>query len=121
MKHKTRTDEQVIQEILSAHADALAAGRPLTPTGSCEPESLRSLLAVAELVHGTLVPVQPNPRFVRSLGKSLLASMRQGRQVLTLRTRRAALIGAAVLGSLASAVSVIGVIVYVMRHRVRVG
>lgn len=84
-----------------------------------EPNSLRSLLAVAELAQTALVPVRPNPAFVRGLGKSLLASTRQPRQALTLRARRAALMGAAALGSLVSLASVVGVVAYMLRRRVR--
>ncbi len=108
-----------IEDILAAHADALSQGQPLAPNleGLDDGETLRSLLAVAELVQQTLVPVQPSPSFVRNLGKGLLASARQSRKALTARTRRAALIGAAVLGSMVSVASVVGVIVYVVRHR----
>lgn len=113
-----RRDVRAIQDILAAHADALNRGQRALPTlPDAEAESLRSLMAVAELVQGILTPVQPNPDFVRRLGKSLLVSARRSRQALTARTRRAALIGAAVLGSLASAASIVGVIVYVLRRR----
>lgn len=121
MKREMDMDEQSIEDILSAHAEALNRGQRTwtAPSDDTGDESLRSLLAVAELVQKALVPVQPNPGFVRGLGKNLLASARHGRQVLTARTRRAALIGAAVLGSLVSAASAVGIIVYVMRHRMR--
>lgn len=118
----TRRCEQSIEDILAGHAEALASGRGAwtAPPGRAEDESLRSLLAVAELVQQALVPVQPSPHFVRGLGKSLVASTRQGRRALTARTRRAAMWGAAVLGSLVSVASVVGVVVYVVRHRMRV-
>jgi len=113
-----------IEDILSEHADRLNRGYRSAAWSEESDDietlhSLSSLLAVAELVQETLVPVQPNPDFVRGLGKSLLTSARQGRKALTARTRRAAVIGATVFGSLISAASVIGIIVYVLRHRMR--
>jgi hypothetical protein len=111
-------DEWSIEDILASHAEALNSGQR-TWAATPGDESLRSLLAVAELVQKALVPVQPSPGFVRSLGKNLVVSTRHGRQALTARTRRAALIGAAVLGSLVSAASVVGIVAYMMRHRVR--
>lgn len=110
-----------IEDILAEHADALNRGQrgwPALPAQ--EAESLRLLMAVAELAQGLLTPVQPNPDFVGGLGKSLLISARHTRKALTARTRRAALIGAAVLGALASAASIVGVIVYVLRRRTRI-
>lgn len=109
-----------IEDILAGHADALNRGQRSLTALPQEAESLRSLMAVAELAHGLLTPVQPNPDFVRSLGKSLLISARHSRKALTARTRRVALIGAAVLGSLASAASIVGVIVYVLRRRTHI-
>ncbi len=110
-----------IEDALAAHAEALNRGQRVRQPLADElgDESLRSLLAVAELMQGALVPVQPRPSFLRNLGKTLVASVRHSRQALAARTRRAALVGAAVLGSLVSVASVVGVIVYVMRQRVR--
>ncbi|MBN1887305.1 MAG: hypothetical protein JW850_04925 [Thermoflexales bacterium] len=120
MKHTD--DRPSIEDILTAHADALARGQA-GPAAWLEDvdngEVLRSLLSVAELVQEALVPVQPKPAFMRRLGQQLLSSSRQGRKILTARARRAALVGAAALGSLVSVASAIGLVVYILRHRVR--
>lgn len=121
MKHTD--DRRSIEDILTAHADALARGQAGPPAWLEEADGsdvLRSLLSVAELVQDALVPVQPRPGFMRRLGRQLLTSSRQGRKILTARTRRAALLGAAALGSLVSVASAIGLVVYILRHRVRV-
>jgi hypothetical protein len=114
---KRKLDKRSIEDILADHADALNRGLATPaalPGRPGEDESLRSLLAVAEWVQEVLVPVQPNPSFTRSL-----SSTREGRKALTARTRHAALIGAATLGSLLSVVSTVGIIIYLVRHRVR--
>jgi hypothetical protein len=121
VKHKD--DRPLIEDILAAHADALACGQSGSAAWLEEADSgevLRSLLSVAELVQDALVPVQPKPAFMRRLGRQLLKSSRQGRKIFTARTRRAALVGAAALGSLVSVASAIGLVVYILRHRVRV-
>jgi len=110
-------DKRSIEDVLAAHADALNKRGQFAPPAL--PEEIGALLAVAELVQETLVPVQPRPSFVPSLGKRLLVRTRQGRKALTARTRRAALVGAAVLGSLLSLASAVGILVYMLRHRVR--
>jgi hypothetical protein len=112
---------KAIENILALHADALARGQHTLPTLPVDTDTeLLNLLSLAEFINETLVPVRPDPGFVRRLGKGLLSTARQGRKTLTLRARRAAVVGAAMLGSLVSVASAVGLIVYMIKHRVRV-
>jgi hypothetical protein len=67
-----------------------------------------------------LVPVQPDPAFVRRVGKQLVATSSGSRKAMNERTRKAVIIGAAALGSLVSIASAVGVIIYLVRHRGRI-
>ena len=119
--------EKVLIEILASHADQLIKGEAregdylaLFPHRR---EELGPLLTVAEKVKRALVPVEPAPAFRRRLRKGLLAAAHQrlARQPadrgLALGSRRGILIGAAALGS---AVSVVGVIAYLVRSRAKI-
>ena len=72
---------------------------------------------MAELISAALIPVEPSQQFVTELGRSLGLAASRSRQSLVRRYRTAILIGAALFGSMASAV---GVIVLIVRQRSRV-
>ncbi|MCR4405457.1 MAG: hypothetical protein NUW24_00820 [Anaerolineae bacterium] len=77
-------------------------------------EEWEPLLVVAEKVRASLLPVEPSPAFVQDLHRNLLA-MASGKRLRTpLSARHGLLIGAAALGS---ALSVVGIIAYVVRSR----
>ncbi|RLC58318.1 MAG: hypothetical protein DRI79_09600 [Chloroflexi bacterium] len=103
-------------EVLAAHAEGLI-GRPeamqrLDMTAE-ERSRLTPLFQLAERLRQSMQPVRPSAAFVRSLGRELVDNAR--RQVaLAKRLRRAAMIGAAALGSLVSIASVVGAIVFVV-------
>ncbi|HIC94073.1 MAG TPA: hypothetical protein EYP09_07475 [Anaerolineae bacterium] len=119
-------DDKVLIEILASHADQLIKGRRRGDYLAVFPdrrEELEPLLAVAEKVKEALVPVEPAPAFRRRLRKDLLAAAHQrlARQPadrgFALGSRRGLLLGAAALGS---AVSVVGVIAYLVRSRAKI-
>jgi len=67
-------------------------------------------------VRDVLIPIEPSQQFVRDLGRSLGVAARRSRRSLVQRYRTGILIGAAIVGSLAS---VVGVGVLIMRQRSR--
>jgi hypothetical protein len=82
-------------------------------TNDEEKRRAAALLQLAERLQQSMQPVQPSTDFVRGLGRDLVDRAR--RQVrLANRLRRAALIGAATLGSLLSIASVVGAVVFVV-------
>lgn len=108
--------EERVAEVLAAHAEELL-GRPGAMqeihVTKVERERLAPLFRLAERIQQDMQPVQPSADFVRSLGKELVGGAK--RQIaLTKRLRRAALIGAAAIGSILSIASVIGAIVFVI-------
>lgn len=117
--------ENVIVEVLAAHADRLVGDNAhredflkLFPDHKAE---LAPLLRVAERVKAVLVPVAPTPAFELGLKKDLLEAavqraekQRPPRRVSFLR-RRGVLIGAAV----GSALSVVGIIIAALLWRQR--
>ncbi len=116
-------NDRIMVEILAAHADKLNKGQRGTaglpyPAYSQLP-SVWPLLHIAERVQSALVPVQPDPAFVRQLGKQLVTVTSESRKATTVRTRKAVVVGAAVLGSAVSLASAIGVVIYLIRHRGR--
>jgi len=115
-------DKQVIAEILAIHADRLNRGQPgldAQDTSADEFASLEPLMQLAERIQAALTPVQPDPAFVRRLGKQLVFATSESRKIVTLRTRRAILVGAAALGSAVSIASALGIIAYLVHHRAR--
>jgi len=117
-------DERTVADILAAHADRLNVGQRETATlqdvSAEQLSALEPLMRLAERVQGTLAPVQPNPTFVRQLSRQLISTASQSRKAMTQRTRNAILIVAAALGSVVSVASAVGIIIYLIRHRVRV-
>jgi len=109
-------NERRMAEVLSAHAEGLT-GQPevmqrLNVTAE-EHGRLIPLFQLAERLQQSMPPVQPSAAFVRSLGRELVDNARR-QVVLTKRLRRAAVIGAAAVGSLVSIASVVGAIVFVV-------
>ena len=110
--------ENVIVEVLAAHADQLVGNQGysqdylnLFPTYRAE---LAPLLRVAERVKAALVPVTASPAFEAALKADLLAAAEQrahgrektSRKYIAFLRRREVLIGAAV----GSALSVVGIL-----------
>ncbi len=116
-------DDRVAAEILSAYTDRLIQGQRgiegLPYPGYTHGASLSVLTQLAENIQDVLVPVQPDPTFVRQLGKQLVATTSESRKAATDRTRKAVVMSAAVLGSAVSLASAIGLVVYLVRHRGR--
>jgi hypothetical protein len=117
-------NERIVADILAAHADRLNQGqRGAAAQQGVSAELLpavRPLMRLAERIQSALVPVQPDPAFVRRVGKQLVATSSGGRKAMNERTRKAVIIGAAALGSLVSVASAVGVVIYLVRHRGRV-
>ncbi len=115
--------DRIAAEILAAHADRLNQGyQGLAAVPAIKAEqgsSLYPLMRLAERVQGALVPVQPDPAFVRQLGKQLAATANDTSRVAAGRTRRTVMFGAAVLGSAVSLASAVGLVVYLLRQRGR--
>ncbi|MFQ6100560.1 MAG: hypothetical protein ACE5OS_04920 [Anaerolineae bacterium] len=108
-------NEERIVEVLAAHAEELT-GRPgsMQQIGATEEERtwLAPLFQIAEQLYQSMQPVQPSATFVRSLRRELVDSAE--RQIaLQKRLRRAAVIGAAAVGSLVSIASLVGAVVFV--------
>ncbi len=116
-------DNRIAAEILAAHADKLNQGpvkrADLPYAGYANLPSIGSLLDLAERIQAVLVPVQPDPAFVRQLGQQLVIASSTNHRATTERTRRAVVVGAAVLGSAVSLASAVGVAAYLLRHRGR--
>lgn len=72
---------------------------------------------LAAKIDRVLVPVQPSPTFVKNLLGQLMAAPGENRARLTSSRRRGVFIGAAALGS---AMSLIGIMVYLARNRMQV-
>ena len=109
-------NEECKKRILAAHPEQLIDGPEAVPridTNHEEKRRAAALLQLTERLHQSMQPVQPSADFVRGLGRDLVDRAR--RQVrLANRLRRAALIGAAALGSLLSIASVVGAVVFVV-------
>jgi hypothetical protein len=115
-------NDEHVAEVLVAHTERLIdQPEAIQEIHMTEEERgrLAPLFQLAERLQQSMQPIQPSAAFVRGLGKELVNSARR-RIALTRRLRRAALIGAAALGSLLSIASVVGAIVFlVARLRAR--
>ena len=115
-------DEERASEVLATYVDGLVNHREAVHQVDMTDEEharLTRLFRLAERLQQSMRPVQPSADFVRGLGKDLVDRARR-RIRLTKRLRRAALIGAATLGSLLSIASVVGAILFlVARLRAR--
>ena len=116
-------DDRTIADILSAQADRLIEGHRgeavLDRQGLEPAESLAPLMKLAELVEGSMRPVEPSPVFVQSLSRQLAAKWARGSREMNRRARSATLVVAAALGSVVSVISAVGIVVYLARHRER--
>ena len=116
-------DDRTIADILSAQADRLIEGHRgeavLDRQGLEPAESLAPLMKLAELVEGSMRPVEPSPVFVQSLSRQLAAKWTRGSREMNRRARRATFVVAAALGSVVSVISAVGIVVYLLRHRER--
>jgi hypothetical protein len=114
--------EKVLTEVLALQANGLNAGEEdlqaylaMIPGRQGD---LESLMTVAARVKKALLPVKPSSAFMRGLRRSLLAMAGPKQPSASLPARRGLLIGAAALGS---ALSVAGIIAYVIYARANGG
>jgi len=108
--------EEHVTEVLAAYTEGLIEQSEtalLFNVTEEEHNRLAPLFQLAERLQQSMRPVQPSAAFVRTLGRELVDNARR-RIMVTKRLRRAALIGAAALGSLLSIASVVGAIVLVV-------
>ncbi|GAB4535773.1 MAG: hypothetical protein Kow0063_20410 [Anaerolineae bacterium] len=121
--------ENVIVEVLSAHADHLIRGEAdsqdylnLLPDHRA---GLAPLLRIAEQVKTVLVPVEASPAFEAGLKQDLLAAAiqraeeRRDRKRISILRRRGVLIGAAAVGSVLSVAGIIAALLLRQRFVVR--
>jgi len=110
--------DMTVAEVLTAFTDNLNTGTArrevyLEQVGRKQDE-LQGLLDLAEQLKRILVPVQPSPVFVANLARRLGAAS-AGRGTHALRDHwREIVFGAAAVGS---ALSVVGLVAYLLRHR----
>jgi hypothetical protein len=109
-------DKKRVDEVLAAHAEKLIDQTEAIPQIDITDEErgrVAPLFQLAERLQHSMQPVQPSASFVRSLGQELVDQTKR-QMMVTQRLRRAAVIGAAALGSLLSIASVVGAIVFVV-------
>lgn len=110
--------DKVLMGLLAAHADNLDRGKAdrkvYLKRAPDQREELEALLRLAEQIKRALVPVQPSPTFVKNLVRQLVVA---DNKEPARGYRREVVIGAAAVGS---ALSVIGLIAYLVRSRARV-
>lgn len=114
-------NERLLAEILAAHADALSRGEDdaeelLARYPAEERKRLESLLGMARLLRSALVPVEPSASFIRELGETLSQrALDRGRSIAR-RTQQTMLL---VMAALGWAISMVGLIAFIMRRRTR--
>jgi 2-polyprenyl-6-methoxyphenol hydroxylase-like FAD-dependent oxidoreductase len=112
-------DERHLAEILALYADALSRGEDdsadiLARYSEEERKRVESLLGITDLLRTALVPVEPSAAFVRDLGEMLSQrAIDRGRSIAR-QTRQTMLL---VMAALGWAVSVVGIIAFVLRRR----
>lgn len=107
-------------EVLAAHADQL--NNPNVKTGNLtRNDQVQGLLDLAEQLQGILVPVEPSTHWRRRLHGDLILEAQRREAVapnLFQQHRKGIIIGAAAVGSVASVLGVIGVVIaFVLRNR----
>ena len=104
-------------DILSTYADQLICGPPRRPAAGLD-ATLVGLMDLVDLLHDTLHPVRPRSAYRERLRHRLLMAAQEQQTEPALspwrQHRVGLLIGAAALGS---AMSVAGVIAYLLRNR----
>ena len=113
--------DKLLAEVLTAYTDDLNKGiasRKVYLTGGAEKQDeLQALLYLTERLKRALVPVQPSVTFVQNLGRQLV-SIGHGKMTRVVRDHwREIFFGAAAVGS---AISVIGLVAYLVRSRAQV-
>jgi hypothetical protein len=113
--------DKLLAEVLTAYADDLNKGianrEVYLAQGAEKQNELQALLYLTERLKRTLVPVQPAATFVQNLGRQL-AIIGRGKTTRVVRGHwREIFVGAAAVGS---AVSVIGLVAYLVRNRAQV-
>ncbi len=122
-----RSDTRKLADLLDAHAHAVIHGQAdpadLLASAPELTEAARPLMALARALSGLWTPVQPRPEFRAQLRYGLIRAAQHKQALAALDSRPALLrrpwiMGAAALGS---AVSVIGVIAFLLhaRHNAR--
>lgn len=115
-------EDKVPEEIMNSQTNSLNASDENQGTHmaviSRSHGEWESLMAVAEKVKNALLPVEPSPDFVQGLHRNLLAMAGRNRPWTSTYARRGLLIGAAALGS---ALSLAGIIAYVVHARANAG
>jgi hypothetical protein len=116
--------KKVLREILSTHAERLLSGgsesSDYTALSPPDQEELGTLLRVAERVKGTLVPVNPEPGFLAALERDLLQSADRRQVPNRPFWQQYVWLIVLAVAVLASAVSLAGIITYILRQRARV-
>ncbi|NOZ27437.1 MAG: hypothetical protein GXP39_05210 [Chloroflexi bacterium] len=115
---------QVLVDWLNKYADGLVRGESQAISPSALPPELadeaRSLMELTDVLAATLKPVRPRPSYREHLHQGLIqaAQRKQTQRALARRhvrvSRRQWMLGAAAVGS---AVSVLGVVAYLLRNR----
>ncbi|MDY7039531.1 MAG: hypothetical protein SVX38_01560 [Chloroflexota bacterium] len=114
--------ENLLRDMLTPRSDVLNGGKEnhkarLIGIPGQQSDS-ESLMTLAAKVGKALLPVEPSPAFVQGLRRSLVAMSVRKRPRASLPVKRGLLIGAAALGS---AMSVVGIIAYVVYVRANAG
>ena len=114
------TSKRMLAEVLMAYADDLNKG-PVNREvylGRVPDQrgELETMLRLTEQIKQALVPVQPSPAFVRSLARRLAVAGDEETMPPMRNHWREIFIGAAAVGS---ALSVIGLVAYLVRSRVQ--
>lgn len=115
--------DKALAEALMSYADDLNQGQVdrqvYLEKVSGRDEELETLLHLTEQIKRALVPVYPSPTFVKNLARQLAAvdDKNVARLGLMRGHRREVFIGAAALGS---ALSVLGLVAYLVRSRMQV-
>jgi hypothetical protein len=114
-------NDKEIAEVLMAYADDLNRGAvdrgKYLERVSGHGDELEALLHLAERLKRTLVPIRPSLTFVNDLARQLAFSGSGEAEHAARGHRREIFIGAAAIGS---ALSVIGLVAYLVRNRMQV-
>jgi hypothetical protein len=114
-------NDKEVAEVLMAYADDLNRGavdrEKYLERVSGHGDELEALLHLTERLKRTLVPIRPSLTFVNNLARQLAFSGGGEAEYKARGHRREIFIGAAAIGS---ALSVIGLVAYLIRNRMQV-